>query len=113
MDLMGRHRGRFLMRKTGYCLKWNRIQINGSERQHYLVKGLKQGPTNCYYRLKSSVKTLRPSSQPYVRYIECCKVAADFVRAKWENVVLVRNTTQGKLSETSAFYAVVQAFKQL
>ena len=34
-------------------------------------------------------------AQSFVRYIECCKVAAEFVRAKWENVVLVRNTTQG------------------
>jgi len=38
-------------------------------------------------------KWFRETAMP--RYINCCKVAADFVGAKWENVTLVRNTTQG------------------
>ena len=40
-------------------------------------------------------KWFRETALP--RYIECCKVAAEFVNAKWENVTLVRNTTQGEL----------------
>lgn len=38
-------------------------------------------------------KWFRETALP--QYIEVCKVAAEFVHADWENITIVRNTTQG------------------
>ena len=62
-------------------LKWNLIQILGFGKPHCPGQRLTWGLTE----INSQVN----------RYIECCKVAASFVNSNWENVTIVRNTTQG------------------